>query len=114
MADRITITITSEDDRSSETVDVTFARRLRHLADHLENPAFTDSYGDNIVDVDGEKIGEWQITPAEMLAPLPGICYVCGNGDEDLKPTRYGLTVGHLPAEWQNANVPMCPECRGE
>ena len=74
--------------------------------EYVQNHTYTDR------DAATAKYAE--ILQAQMLAPLPGICYVCGNGDEDLKPTRYGLTVGHLPADRMNVNVPMCPECRGE
>ena len=81
---------------------------VTQVSDGLE----TSANGGTIRDENGNTVGEWQITTAEILAPLPGTCYICGNGDEDLKPTRYGLTVGRLPAEWQNVNVPMCPECR--
>ena len=83
MVDTITITIDSENDRSNETVETQFSRRLRALADHLENPAFENDLGDNIVDQDGEKIGEWQITPEEVTpfdGQLESHCSMCNHG----------------------------------
>jgi hypothetical protein len=62
MADQITVTITSD---AMSTRDG-FARLLENVARLLLNPAFHSTYGENIVDQAGNKIGEWQITPVEQ------------------------------------------------
>ena len=100
MTDTITITIDSED-RSSKTVDSQFSRRLRALADHLEKPAFADSYGDNIVDIDGDKIGEWQITPAD------------GAGEE-VTPETIELREIHADGSHAGDHTIACPDCRAD
>jgi len=48
----------------------------------------------------------------DMLLTPEGTCHVCGNDDDDLKPTLYGSMVGHLPTAWQDVMVPMCRDCR--